>query len=272
VPVVPEAAASVARLVTYNVHRCLGPDGELSPRRIAEVIASLEPDIVALQELDVRRGRTKGVDQAAVIANQLGMTMHFHAAVKVMEEESGDAILTTKTCRLVKTGHLRGRSLIPNREPRGVLWAAIEIGDGTLQLVNTHLGVTGRERITQVETLLGPQWLGHPDCRDPVILAGDFNALLHGRTCRLLAAKLGGSESADLLDGNVATFPSRVPVLGIDHVFASPSVELLGAEVIRTTLARMASDHLPLTVNFRLRNSARLAGQTRAASSISNHN
>jgi endonuclease/exonuclease/phosphatase family metal-dependent hydrolase len=48
VPVVPEAAASVWHLVTYNVHRCLGPDGQLSPRRIAEIIASLGPDIVAL--------------------------------------------------------------------------------------------------------------------------------------------------------------------------------------------------------------------------------
>jgi endonuclease/exonuclease/phosphatase family metal-dependent hydrolase len=95
-----------------------------------------------------------------------------------------------------------------------VLWAAIEIGDATLQLVNTHLGVTARERTTQVETLLGPQWLGHPDCRDPVILAGDFNAPPRGRTCWLLAAKVGESESADLLDGNLATFPSRVPVLG----------------------------------------------------------
>jgi endonuclease/exonuclease/phosphatase family metal-dependent hydrolase len=35
-------------------------------------------------------------------------------------------------------------------------------------------------------------------------------------------------------------------------VFASQSVKLLNAEVVRTPLARVASDHLPLVVEFRL--------------------
>ena len=38
------------RVATYNIHRCRGLDGRTSPARIAEVIASVEPDIVALQE------------------------------------------------------------------------------------------------------------------------------------------------------------------------------------------------------------------------------
>src|SRR5689334_895724 len=104
----------MARILTYNVHRCLGSDGKLSPERVAEVIAQSEADIVALQELDVGRARTGGVDQAGKIAEALGMSLHFHAAVQVMEEKFGDAILTTKPCRLVKTGHLKGKSLIPN--------------------------------------------------------------------------------------------------------------------------------------------------------------
>ena len=56
------------RILSYNVHRCLGIDGQLSPARIAEVIASCEADIVALQEIDVKRARTRGVDQAQAIA------------------------------------------------------------------------------------------------------------------------------------------------------------------------------------------------------------
>jgi len=46
------------RIMTYNVHRCVGVDGRADPRRIAEVIAAYQPDIVALQELDVGRLRT----------------------------------------------------------------------------------------------------------------------------------------------------------------------------------------------------------------------
>ncbi len=241
------------RIVTYNVHRCLGPDGELSPERIAAVIASADPDIVALQELDVRRRRTGHVDQAKVIAEALGMSLHFHAAVQVMEERYGDAILTAKSCRLVKTGHLPVRSLIPKRKPRGALWAAVEIDGQEVQVINTHLGTTARERKGQVHTLIGPDWLGHPDCRDPVLLAGDFNAMPHGRTCRLFADKLGSQSSDRLLDSRLATFPSRLPLLAIDHIFVSPSIEILRAEVLRTPLARVASDHLPLVVDFRLK-------------------
>jgi endonuclease/exonuclease/phosphatase family metal-dependent hydrolase len=48
----------VPRILTYNVHRCLGTDGRLSPARIADVIAAYEPDVVALQELDVGRVST----------------------------------------------------------------------------------------------------------------------------------------------------------------------------------------------------------------------
>jgi endonuclease/exonuclease/phosphatase family metal-dependent hydrolase len=242
----------VWRILTYNVHRCLGPDGVLSPERIAEVIASADPDIVALQELDIKRPRTRGVDQATVIANALGMTLHFHAAVRVMEEMYGDAILTSHPCRLVKTGHLPGKSLIPKRDPRGALWSAVKLGGEEVQIVNTHLGVTQHERERQVDALLGPDWLSHTDCRDPVILAGDFNSVPQGRTYRLLAAKLGATHRVIPVERGFPTFPSRLPLLGIDHVFASQSVEILAADVVRTPLARLASDHLPLVVDFRL--------------------
>ncbi|HYM18662.1 MAG TPA: endonuclease/exonuclease/phosphatase family protein [Micropepsaceae bacterium] len=253
----------MARILTYNVHRCLGSDGKLSPGRVAEVIAQAEPDIVALQELDVGRARTGSVDQAGKIAEALGMSHHFHAAVQVMEEKFGDAILTAKPCRLVKTGYLKGKSLIPNRDPRGALWAEIEIDGNRLQFINTHLGVTARERIAQVDMLIGPEWLGHPDCTDPIVVAGDFNALPLGRTCKLLASKLGAEETRAALDGSLATFPSRMPVLSIDHVLASPSVEIVSAEVIRTSLARLASDHLPLRVDVHIGNSMELTGRMR---------
>src|SRR6478672_11059906 len=98
----------MTRILTYNVHRCLGVDGVLDPGRIAAVIAACQPDIVALQELDVRRARSGGVDQAKAIADRLGMQMHFHAALRVLEEEYGDAILTARPSRMVKAGALPG--------------------------------------------------------------------------------------------------------------------------------------------------------------------
>jgi endonuclease/exonuclease/phosphatase family metal-dependent hydrolase len=80
------------RLLTYNVHRCVGVDRRLDVGRIAAVIAEHEPDVVCLQELDVGRARTGMVDQAGAIAERLAMSFHFHAAMKVETEQYGDAI------------------------------------------------------------------------------------------------------------------------------------------------------------------------------------
>jgi endonuclease/exonuclease/phosphatase family metal-dependent hydrolase len=46
------------QVATYNVHKCQALDQRTSPERIAAVIAELDADVVALQELlDVQNGR-----------------------------------------------------------------------------------------------------------------------------------------------------------------------------------------------------------------------
>jgi endonuclease/exonuclease/phosphatase family metal-dependent hydrolase len=242
----------VPRILTYNVHRCLGIDGRQSPARIAEVIASCEPDIVVLQELDVSRARSGRVDQARVIADELRMHIHFHPAVRVMEEMYGDAILTARPCKLVKAGALPTWGRRAFVEPRGALWACMDVGGAELQVINTHLGLRGPERLRQIDVLLGPDWLGHSACREPVIIAGDFNAIPRSRVYRRLAAHLSDAQASSRHPRLQPTYPSRAPFLRLDHVFVSRSVEVLRAETVRTPLARIASDHLPLAVDFRV--------------------
>src|SRR4029079_2580472 len=97
---VPMNAASTSfeplRVLTYNVHACKGRDRVISPSRIAEVIASAAPDVVALQEVDVGRMRSDRLDQAELIARELNMDFHFAPAMRVLEEEFGDAVLTAR--------------------------------------------------------------------------------------------------------------------------------------------------------------------------------
>src|SRR5271167_1692127 len=124
----------MARILTYNVHRCVGTDRRLDVGRVAEVIAAQSPDIVALQEVDVGRARTGGVDQAHRLAQRLGMAFHFNAALTVETERFGDAILTALPQRLVKAGPLPGHPLVPALEPRGALWVAVTIGGVELQV------------------------------------------------------------------------------------------------------------------------------------------
>jgi len=240
------------RLMSYNVHRCVGMDRKLDLDRIVGVIAEYEPDIVCLQELDVGRARTGGVDQAAEIARKLEMTVHFHPAMRVEAELYGDAVLTHLPERLVKTDALPTVEGIPGLEPRGALWVRIEVGGQDLNVMNTHLGLVPREQRRQATALVGRDWLGRKDCTGPTILTGDFNATSITRPYRILTRRLDDAQRRLGLKPSVKTFPSSFPAIRIDHAFVSPEVQVTGVRSSFSPLARMASDHLPLIVDFEL--------------------
>lgn len=249
----------MVRILTYNVHSCIGSDRQASPTRIAEVIAECRPDIIALQEVDVGRARTGGVDQAHAIAAHLNMDAHFHPALHVEEEKYGDAILTALPTRLVKAAPLPSRY-----EQRGAIWIAIEIDGVEWQVINTHLGLTRRERLNQVSTLLGATWLNNPSCAPPRILIGDFNSRPRSPVYRQIASGMVDVQTAAATRPPRATFPARYPVLRIDHIFLDGPLEVLDATVHRSRLARIASDHLPLIANIRLMESLSAARETGA--------
>ncbi|MHB1399574.1 MAG: endonuclease/exonuclease/phosphatase family protein [Trichloromonadaceae bacterium] len=244
-------ATDTLRVMTYNVHSCIGMDGKLDVERIARVIARARPDVVALQELDVGRSRTAGMDQAHLIAHYLEMEFHFHPALHLEEERYGDAILTHLPQRLVKAGPLPGLANKPFLEPRGALWVAIELHGREVQIINTHLGLHPRERMAQVAALLGSDWLAHDQCRDPVILCGDFNALPLSSVCRRLAGRLKDVQIEAQRHRPKGTYSGRFPTMRIDHIFTSPGLEVTGIEVPGSELARSASDHLPLIAEIR---------------------
>jgi len=242
----------MVRILTYNIHRCVGGDRRLDVGRTAEVIAAQAPDIVALQEVDVGRARTGGVDQAHRLAQRLGMAFHFHAAFKIEQELYGDAILTTLPERLVKAGPLPGHPLFSRLEPRGALWVAVTIGGRELQVINTHLGLVPREQQFQAAALAGAQWLGARDDGAPLMLVGDLNATARTKVYRTLAAKLTDARRATRLARPSPTFPSRLPMLAIDHVFVSAEVVVDAVTAPLDRLSRAASDHVPLVVDFHL--------------------
>ncbi len=247
------------RIMTYNVHSCVGMDGKLDAKRIARVIARAQPDVVALQELDVGRARSFGMDQAHLIARYLNMEFHFHPAIHLEEERYGDAILTHLPHRLVKAGQLPGLTDKPRLEPRGAIWLAIELDGRELQVINTHLGLDQRERAAQVEALLGSEWLGNEQCQDPVVVCGDFNALPSSPVCRRLGSQLQDVQTQSQRHIPQSTFPTRFPTLRIDHIFVSPGLEVAAIEVPHSELARTASDHLPLVVEIRINKREHLA-------------
>jgi endonuclease/exonuclease/phosphatase family metal-dependent hydrolase len=237
--------------MSYNVHRCIGCDGVLSPSRVAEVISRHEPDVVALQELDVGHARSGHADQPDLLAAALGMNYFFQPAVEAANERYGDAILSRLPMQLMKADVLPTLSNRPRLERRGALWACVEFLGRFVQIVNTHLGLVRGERLAQVEALLGSGWLGHADCRAPMVLCGDFNAWPGTRSYgRLRRALRDAQESRRLW--HRSTYPSRFPFVSIDHVFHSHDLRVTTVDVPRTRLTRWASDHLPIIVDLSL--------------------
>lgn len=247
----------MVRIMTYNVHSCVGADRRCDVGRVAAVIAHEKPDIVALQELDVGRSRTGGVDQAHQIATRLGMAFYFHPTIQVAEERYGDALLTALPMTEVKSGPLPTLKRVRALEPRGAIWARIDCGAVPLNVINTHLGLIPLEQRDQMSALLGSEWLGHPQCKEPVLMLGDFNATsryaVYGKCLgrlrdaqRVLQQQQGRSGRA------IPTFPARFPVLRIDHVFVSKGIKVLDVRVPDGPQARAASDHLPLVVDIEL--------------------
>ncbi|MEM8865908.1 MAG: endonuclease/exonuclease/phosphatase family protein, partial [Planctomycetota bacterium] len=237
------------RVMTYNVHACVGMDNRLSIERIARVIARSRADIVALQELDAPRQRSGGVDQAREIARQLEMIHHFHPAWSCEEEQFGDAILSRHPVKLVKAGPLAAPRR-PNGEPRGVLWVEVTVDGQPLQVLNTHLAVTPKDRLRQLESLVGDDWLGLAMATGPLVLCGDFNLGPTSSQYRVLSKRLIDTQVVEGLSPAQPTWLSWRPVTRIDHIFTTADLEVLDTYVVSNQLAKHASDHLPLVADL----------------------
>lgn len=245
-------AEQTIRVMTYNVHSCIGLEGKLSPRRIARVIAQSQPDIVALQELDVGRANTGKIDQAHAIAQALGMEFHFAPTIHIEEEQYGNAILSRFPMELVKSELLPTPDL-RQAESRGAIWVKIAVGaGGFLQLINTHLGLSTKERRGQLETLLGPEWLAHPDFSEPALFCGDLNAGPGSETYRRITEQLVDLQTRLANQRPRKTWFSKFPLRRIDHIFSQGDLTVESILVPQSQLARRASDHLPLCVDLKL--------------------
>lgn len=236
--------------MTYNVHGCVGTDSQLDVNRIADVISSYEPDVVALQELDVARARSRGIDQVRMIADRLQMDFHFHPAMIQSTEHYGDAVLSRLPMTLVKTGILPTTSSRLAFEPRGALLVKVECDGQPVYLVNTHLGLAWDERLAQAQALLGPEWLGTAAQKTRFILCGDLNALPGSLVYRTFNRRLHDVQSWTLLNWPKATFPSRLPLIRLDYIFINEGLEVKQVEVPNNSQTRSASDHLPLIADL----------------------
>jgi len=245
-------ASRSLRVMTYNVHSCVGMDGKMSPERIARVIARHNPDVIALQELDAGRVRTFGLDQARTLAELLDMQFHFHPVLRVEEEMYGNAVLSRYPLKIIEAAGLPRIFSHKYFEPRGALWVEIEYLGTKIQLLNTHLSFWAPEQRKQAAALCGTAWLGHPALKGPVILCGDFNAIPDAKACRMIREKLEDVQLKMERHKPLNTWFGHCPIGRIDHIFVNAQAGVLDVKVPATRLEKLASDHLPLIVDLQI--------------------
>ena len=153
------------RVLSFNTHRSTG-----TLNAIAEEILQVAPDVVLLQEVDRQMLRTGAVDQAAVLADAVGMDGSFSSNLARGSGHYGTLILSRFD--IVQQGRIPlVRS--PRAEARGLQWVTLEVSGQAVRVYNTHLDATRPDvRLAQARQVAGI--LAEDDL--PTILGGDLNA------------------------------------------------------------------------------------------------
>lgn len=234
------------RVVTYNIHKARGMDRRTSPERIAEVLVALDADVLCLQE--VVHAPEAPYRQVHRLAEDLpGYKWAFGTTRPIHGGEYGNLTLT-------RLPLLRWRShdiSKPGREPRGVLQTDLEFGGHTLHVFNAHLGTGYMERRFQARRLLSDDVLGQSELAGSRLVVGDFNEWAPGLATRLLRLKFDTFSPRHTMR-IPRTYPGVFPLMTLDHCYYEQPLVLEEAHLVRTRLALMASDHLPLLATFRV--------------------
>ena len=232
------------RIVTYNVHRCRGLDRRTRPERIADVLASIDADVIALQE--VIGAGASGAGHAELIGAYLGMGWVMASTRELRSHQFGNVVLSRHPIREHAQHDLSWKSC----EPRCSQRVAIDLGAGLLNVFNVHLGTALLERRYQAARLA--TWVHDRRTPAPKLVLGDFNEWSRGIVEDVLARRLNSIDLYPHLRRR-RTYPGIFPVLHLDHIYYEGNVEVRRIEMPRNRLAMMASDHLPLVAELRVK-------------------
>ncbi len=226
------------RVASYNIRKCMGLDRRRDPERVLGVVAALGADAVVLQEADRRMGDRPATLDRARIETVTGLRAVAVAVNGVSLGWHGNAVLLHPDIRVEAVRRLD----LPGLEPRGAVMVEAERGDGAFRMVAVHLGLTRAHRRRQLNAIL--RAAGAADL--PTVILGDFNEWRNDRGLEPLAR--GFTVHAPGL-----SFHAARPVAALDRIAVNGRVTLENAGVHRSEAARLASDHLPVWADLRLR-------------------
>jgi endonuclease/exonuclease/phosphatase family metal-dependent hydrolase len=253
------------RLLSWNIAAGRVPLPGPNLERIAEVLAAADADLVALQEVDRGQERSGRVDQAARLADALGMRAWFTPAI-VYDTPAGTGGRGLAQAAPDPGGAAYGIALlsrvelsVPERlvlpqaglrpasrrrlEPRVAMVTTVAAGERLarpLTLAVAHLANAFPWSLVQLRHLQAR--LTGPGRDGPLVLAGDLNLR------PLLVRALARRGWRGVLHG--LTFPGEAPTRQLDHVLltGAGSPRVAGICIPDAPV----SDHRPVQVDLDL--------------------
>lgn len=238
------------KVVTYNIHkgvRGIGPGRSLEIHNLGYAISRFGADVVCLQEVRKLHRREEkffahwpAQPQADFLAPE-GYAAVYRTNAITRHGEHGNAVLS----RWPVMAHQHEDMSDHRFEQRGLLHVELTVHGESVHVVVVHLGLVRASRQRQLQQLC--RYLAREIAPGaPVLVAGDFN-----EWGGLLERELASVGLLAWRQPGFATFPARLPLLQLDHVFAR-GLRPLGLEVPRGGKWARLSDHLPLIAEFEL--------------------
>ena len=235
----------VITVMSYNVHHCNPPGktGVIDIDTIAAVIRKANPDLVALQEIDVNTGRSGRINEAEQIALKAGYPYYFFGrAIDFDGGKYGIAILSKHPLSDTVV-HALPTDSSTKGERRAVALAKVKLPGGKfLHFASTHLDAldTNLNRLLQVKAINNIAGK-----LNPVIIAGDFNAIENSEVIRSLDKKFTRS-----CNNCEPTFPGA-DGKAIDFIGFRPAKKF-SVVSHRVIPEEYASDHYPIVSTIQL--------------------
>lgn len=224
------------RVMTWNIHGGIGPDGRRDLQRVVDLVRKHDPDLVALQEVGSRRKVADAAEAFTFLLSTLGNHATETRLITAPDGNYGHALICRWPLRSTVCHDISYRK----RERRAAIEAVAETPFGPLHVVAAHLGLSFRERRHQAQLLADLVRSGSA----PTVLMGDLNDWVWSGSVQTLLNRLFPGHT------HFKTFPAFWPVFALDRIYCRPGGML--ARQWTDPQARTASDHLPVIAELRM--------------------
>jgi len=224
----------------YNVHNGFNTAGRLNLEALATIIEGSGADVVGLQEISRGWLIWGGVDMLAWLSQRLDMP---YVSGPTSDAQWGNAILSRYPIVSAETFPLPPDDVLLRR---GTIVAEIDVGSGTLTLIDTHF--THRGRDTAIREMQASELARAWDGAAATVIVGDMNATPDSDAMQILSDAGLINVAAEICTPPVHTSPADNPSRQIDYIWVSPDLGFSDCEIPPIP----ASDHLPVIATIAL--------------------